>query len=273
MTSQEQVYIVRENEDGESRVIFGDGVRGSRVPTGARVTAFYRFGAGAATPPAGSIHQLAKPSKGLARVRNPVAACCGADAEPSDQLKTYAPRSALLLGRAVSLADLEAATASTEGVRAVRAEWRWNLTKQRPVAQIFYIGDTALDEPITQRLLGLTEPGTPIDVTPATPLARTLALQITIDERYLEDDVLAGVREVLMDPESGLLAPERIGIGLPLFRSRIYEFVLRTAGAEAVTDVQFNGATLGDWGVSPGAGNYFDFEEGALLLNGKDENE
>ena len=45
---------------------------------------------------------------------------------------------------------------STEGVRNVRAEWRWNLLRQTPVAEIFYIGDAALDELITQRLRGLT---------------------------------------------------------------------------------------------------------------------
>jgi hypothetical protein len=264
-------YIVRENDRGETSVIFGDGSQASRLPTGARVTARYRFGAGAAVPPAGGIHQIARPAKGLISVRNPVAAFGGADAEPADQLRRYAPRSALLLGRAVSLADLEAAVAATEGVRSVRAEWRWNLLRQAPVAQIFYIGDAALDEPITQRLRGLIEPDTPIDVTPATALPRTLAIQIGIDPDYLEATVLAQVRAVLMDPLNGLLAPERIGIGVALFRSQIYEFVCAVPGTATVTDLQLNNAAFTAWGITPGAGNYFDFEKGALLLNGKNQ--
>jgi hypothetical protein len=264
-------YIVRENDHGESSVTFGDGIRASRLATGARVTAWYRFGAGAAAPPAGGIHQIARPAKGLTSVRNPVAARAGADAEPADQLRRYAPRSALLLGRAVSLADLEAAVAATEGVRNVRAEWRWNLLRQTPVAQIFYIGDAALDEPITQRLRGLTEPDTPIDVTPATALPSTLAIQISIDPDYLEATVLAQVRAALTDPLNGLLAPERIGIGLALFRSQIYEFICAVPGAATVADLQLNNAPFIDWGVTPGAGNYFDFEKGALLLNGKNQ--
>jgi len=269
--AEEQIYIVRENDEGESSVTFGDGIRGRRLPTGARVTAWYRFGAGAPTPPAGGVHQVARPVKGLSSVRNPVGAYGGADAEPTDQLRRYAPRSALLLGRAVSLADLEAAAAGTEGVRSVRAEWRWNLFRQRPVAQIYYIGDAALDELITQRLRGLTEPDTPIDVTRANPLSRTLAIQITVNPTYLEDDVLARVRALLMDPLIGLLAPERIGIGLALFRSRIYEFVADVPGADAVADLQLNNAPFANWGISPGAGNYFDFQNGSLLLNGRNQ--
>jgi hypothetical protein len=264
-------YIVRENDDGESSVIFGDGIRASRLATGARVSARYRFGAGAAAPPAGGIHQIARPAKGLTSIRNPVAARLGADAEPADQLRHYAPRSALLLGRAVSLADLEAAVAATEGVRSVRAEWRWNLLRQSPVAQIFYIGDAGLDEPITQRLRGLTEPDTPIDVAPATPLPGTLSIQISINPSYLEATVLAQVRAALMDPLTGLLSPERIGIGVALFRSRVYEFVCAVPGVASVPDLQLNYAPFTDWGVTPGAGNYFDFEKGSLLLNGESQ--
>jgi hypothetical protein len=266
--SNAQVYIVRQNDGEKSIVTFGDGVRGCRLVTGAAVTAYYRFGAGAVMPPAASINQIAKPVKGLRGIRNPVAATGGADSEPIDELRKYAPRSALLLGRAVSLADLEAAAAAVGGVRATRAEWRWNQDRLRPGAQIYYFGDSGLDDTITQKLAGISEEDLPIDVVPATGLVKTLSIQIEIDSRYLEADVVAAVRTALMDPNTGLLAPERIGIGLPLFRSRIYEFVLRTPGAASVTAILLDCAELADWGITPGAGNYFDFENGTLLLNG-----
>ncbi|HEX2854238.1 MAG TPA: hypothetical protein VHO24_13465 [Opitutaceae bacterium] len=267
-SSDAEVYLVRQNDDEESNVIFGDGARGCRLPTGASVVAYYRFGGGSAMPPAGSIKQLAKPIKDLRGIRNPVAAAGGADAEPASELKKYAPRSALLLGRAVSLLDLEAAAALVGGVRAARAEWRWNQLRLRPGAQIYYIGDSGLDSTITQRLRGLSEEDLPIDVVPATPLPKTLTIQIEIDPRYLEADVVAAVRTALMDTETGLLAAERVGIGLALFRSRIYEFVLRTPGASSVTSLLLDDVEFGEWAVSPGAGNYFDFENGTLLLNG-----
>jgi hypothetical protein len=262
------IYIVRQNDKQESSVIFGDGVRGQRLCTGAQVVAYYRFGAGAAIPPAGSINQLAKPLPGLKSVRNPVAAYGGDDAEPAEKMRTYAPRSALLLGRAVSLLDLEAAAAIVPGVRAVRAEWIWNEQSQQPVAQIYYIGDPGLDSVIIQRLRNLAELDTPIDVEIAKPLAHTLAIQITFDPALLDTVVLPSVRTALMNPYTGLLAPEQIGIGLPLFRSRIYECVLSVAGAISVAGLQWDGDDFEHWAMAPPSGSYFDFVTGTLLLNG-----
>ena len=182
--------------------------------------------------------------------------------------RVYAPQSALLLGRAVSLLDLEAAAAIVPGVRAVRAEWIWNDQSQQPVAQIYYIGDPDLDSVIIQRLRNLAEVDLPIDVEIAQPQAHTLAIQITIDPTYLDTVVLPNVRTALMDPDTGLLAPEQIGIGLPLFRSRIYEVVLSVAGAVSVAGLQWDGADFAHWAIAPPAGSFFDFEIGTLLLNG-----
>ncbi|MCE9579881.1 MAG: hypothetical protein K8W52_42580, partial [Deltaproteobacteria bacterium] len=105
-----QVYVVRQDDRGDSWVTFGDGVRGARLPSGAgNVVASYRFGAGAASPPAGSVSQLARPVPGLAAVGAALAAGGGADAEPAESLRELAPRSALLLGRAISIDDMEVA--------------------------------------------------------------------------------------------------------------------------------------------------------------------
>jgi hypothetical protein len=90
---------VRQDDRGDSWVTFGDGVRGARLPSGAgNVVASYRFGAGAASPPAGSVNQLARPVPGLASVGAALAPGGGADAEPAESLRELAPRSALLLG-------------------------------------------------------------------------------------------------------------------------------------------------------------------------------
>lgn len=265
-----QIYIVRQNDEGESIITFGDGVRGSRLVTGSNnLLAVYRFGAGKATPPAGSIHQLSKPVKGIKSVRNPVMASGGDDAEPASGLRIYAPRSALLLGRAISILDMEAAAASVGGVRAVRAEWRWNELRQRPLVQISYIGAAGVATTVSQKLRGLSDPTTPIEVDQAQAVDAALSISIAIDPRYLEPVVLSTVRTVLMNTESGLLSPEHVGIGSPLFRSRIFDAVLAVAGAVAVTGLLLNGVSFDPYGVSPGTGKYFDFENGTLLLNGK----
>lgn len=236
---EDHVYIVRQDDDGNSLVTFGDGVRGSRLPTGAQVTATYRYGAGAAAPPAGSIKQMAKPVKGVTKVVNPVAAHGGADAEPRDGIREGGPRSALTLGRAVSLADMEAIAAVAPGVRAVKGEWTWNEARQRPVAYIWYIGDSGIEADVAERIRSVSDPATPIEVKPSTPIPFFLSIDVEVDRKYVVDDVLAEVRDALTNTDSGLLAPENIGIGAPLFQSRLFEVVLSVQGALAVHAAQF----------------------------------
>lgn len=266
----DEVYIVRQNDKGESLITFGDGIRARRLPTGLdNVVAYYRFGAGKPSPPAGSINQMAKPVKDIKSVANPVAASGGDDAEPLSGLRTYAPRSALLLGRAISLPDMEAAAASVAGARAVRAEWRWNELRQRPLVQVWYVGAAPVAQAVIEKLNGLSDSVTPIEVDEAMPVPGTLSMSVQIDPKRIEDQVLAEVRHALMNPETGLLSPEHIGIGLPLFRSRIFESVLSVPGAVAVTGLLWNGSSFDPYGIKPGAGHYFDLESGTLLLNGK----
>jgi len=271
--SDEEVYIVRQNDDGEAIITFGDGERGARLPSGTgNVIANYRYGAGAASPPAGSITQIAKPVKGLQSVKNPVATSGGDDAETSENIRTYAPDSALILGRAVSIKDMEAVAAGVAGVRAVRAEWRWHSTRQRPVVQIWYIGEEGIENNISQTLHGLSDPTVPIDVKRAEGVPAKLSIDVDIDPGYVEDNVLADVRDALMNEETGLLAPERIGIGQPLFRSQIFWKILEISGTEGILGIQWNDQVLDSFAVKPEAGKYFDLEEGTLLLNGKGNN-
>ena len=264
-----EVYIVRQDDEGESSVTFGDGIRGKRLPTGtANVIAFYRYGAGQASPPSGAITQVLALVDGLQSIRNPMAAAGGADAEAAAAMQTYAPRSALTLGRAVSIRDMEAVALSIPGVRAVQAEWRWHSKRQCPVAFIFYIGENGIEASVTRRLKYVTDPSTPIAVEQATGLAVRLGISIMIDSRYVKDVVIEAVRALLTEQGQGLLAPERVGIGQPFYRSQLFGVVMSVDGVISVTDLLWNENAFDDFAKDPGAGNYFDFEKGSVLLTG-----
>jgi hypothetical protein len=284
-----EVYIVRRDDEGNFTVTFGDGERGARLPSGVdNVIADYRFGAGAASPPAGSITQLAKPVKGIKSVKNPAAAAGGADKEEAEDIRTNAPGSALLLGRTVSIIDMEAAALSVPGVRAVQAEWRWHERKQTPVVQIYYIGEASIEEKILERLRSLSEPFTPFSVKRARGIKSHLVIDMEINKRYIVSEVKKNVQAALLGEEDGMLLPENIGIGRPLFRSRIFETVMSIPGVAAVREMLwgrkqnlFTGLAVVSvremlWGIkqtpfkdfarTPGAGNYFDFETGSIQL-------
>jgi hypothetical protein len=132
-----------------------------------------------------------------------------------------------------------------------------------------YIGAAPLYKDIKAKLRGLSDGITPFAVEEALPVPAKLSLSIAIDPKRIAADVLATVRTALMDPATGLLAPERIGIGRALFRSRIFEVVLAVPGATAVTGLLWFGEPFFQYGIDPGAGKYFDFEAGELNLNGK----
>jgi hypothetical protein len=269
---EDEVYIVRQNDEGDSLVTFGDGVRGRRLPTGRdNVVAYYRYGAGQATPQAGSINQIETPVPGLGSIRNPVRASGGADAEGPERLRRNAPRSALILGRAVSMPDMEAVVLSIPGVRAAQIAWAWNGQTQSAGVSIWYIGDGDLEKTVKSRLEQVTDPGVAFTATPAQPAPAQLALALRLDPRYREPEVLTAVRAALLHPDTGLLSSQNIGIGKPLYRSKIYEAVLAVAGTSAVAHISWNGQTFDQYAQKPGAGRYFDFESdlGQVLLTVK----
>lgn len=265
----EQIYIVRQNDEGDTLVTFGDGIRGQRLPSGVdNIIAEYHFGAEAACPPAGAVNQLSKPVKGLQSVKNMLAAFGGADAEPASDIKKNAPRSALILGRVVSLKDMEAVAASFPGVKAVQADWRWNKQKQTASAHIFYIGDDELQAALSQRLRNLSDPSVSITVEQATPVSLYLSLTVRIDNRYLEADVIHQLRLALTNTDTGMLAAQNIGIGQPLFQSRLFEAILSVGGTVAVDGILLNRKNFGKYAVTPGAGRYFNLGDNDLTING-----
>jgi hypothetical protein len=263
----DRVYIVRRQDDGSALITFG-----SPLPTGVgNVVAQYRFGGGAAAPPAFGIKQIARPVAGLKSVVNPVAAAGGADAEGAESVRTAAPKTALLLGRAVSIDDFAAAAAAVGSVRLATAEWRWSPLRLRAVVQVWYVGPDGLARLVSQRLRGIADPATPIDVTQASGRAATLAVDVQTDPMRDTPTVLAAVRQALEAPGVGLLEPETQGIGNTLFRSAIFETVLAVPGAVAVRALTIDGASFHPYGRNPGSGRYFDFE-GSLSVTGSPSN-
>lgn len=262
----DEVYVVRQTDEGDSVLTFGDGKRGRRLPTGSKnVIANYRFGAGAATPPAGSINQIGKPATGLQSVANPVAATAGADAEAQEDIRGNAPQSILILGRAVSMKDMEAVAISVPGVRLAQAEWRWSATAQRPTAHIWYVGDAGLESSITMRLRNVTEASTPFDVHVATPRSISLYIGVGYDPRYDPESLTAAIHSVLMEAETGFLMPENLGIGQHFFRSQLYAAVLAVEGTTSIQSLLWanaagNPTPFSTYGKQQYAGHYWDFE-------------
>ena len=105
----ERAYTLDVDEQDRNFIVFGDGMRGARLPSGVNnVRATYRKGLGKdGNVAADKLTQLMTRPLGLKSVSNPLAAQGGTDPEPASAARQSIPLVTRTLGRAVSLLDYE----------------------------------------------------------------------------------------------------------------------------------------------------------------------
>jgi hypothetical protein len=236
----ERVYRVVMAEDGAATILFGDGVNGARPTTGVgNVTASYRWGAGAAMPPAGSIKQFSNPAKGLTRVVGPLGPYGGADAEAAEEMRSAAPSAMLSLGRAVSVADFEAMVRGYSGIANAAVAYSWDEARHEAGIMVWIVGTAGdVSAPLAAFLGDRAVPGLLVRVANAVavPVPR-FDVTIKTAQGHSPETVREAVRAALFDPLAGLFSPGRIGISKPLFRSQVLAAIHAVPGVEAVTSI------------------------------------
>jgi predicted phage baseplate assembly protein len=120
----ERAYTLNTDEQGRTLVVFGDGLRGARLPSGVNnVRATYRQGVGkAGNVRADQLTQLVTRPLGLKSVSNPAAAQGGTEPEGADQARRSMPIGTRTLGRTVSLLDYEDFARAFNGVAKAQAQ-------------------------------------------------------------------------------------------------------------------------------------------------------
>ena len=120
----ERAYTLSNDEQGRAWVVFGDGVRGARLPSGVNnVRARYRQGLGREGNVGGDkLTQLMTRPLGLKSVSNPLAAQGGTDPEPTGQARRTMPLGTRTLGRVVSLLDYEDFAMAFAGIAKAQAQ-------------------------------------------------------------------------------------------------------------------------------------------------------
>jgi hypothetical protein len=263
------VFVTREDNQGNTHVMFGDGLAGARLPTGVNnVVATYRVGAGAASPPAGKLTVIAKSYPGLRAVLNPVAVSGGSDPDPPDQIRRYAPRSVLTFGRAVSVFDFEALAAQVPGVTRASAVWAWNDTRQRTLVTVYVGDDSGAAAAATTALAAAGDPNRPVLVVQATQIPVALTLTLLVTPGMDTTIITAAVVTALTDIEVGLFGAWNMGIGQTVFESQIEAAVLGVSGAVALTAQGFiaNGITEAGPLHNPGEGAFYTLDPADINL-------
>ena len=233
------VFVTREDDEQKTHVAFGDWINGAGLTTGAQVTAYYRIESGAEKVEPGGISVISKPIAGVRGIRQPMAAGGGADPDPRDHIRHYAPKSVLTFGRAISADDYDAIAARAPGVTRVRSYFAWNAQEQRATVTLYVGDDVAAVTSARNALLLSADPNRPVSVLAATQVRTALLLAIRVEPGRILEDVVAQVKAALADPDTGLLGLRRTGVGESIYFSQISERSLSVPGVDAVTFALF----------------------------------
>ena len=200
----DQVYMTQPQQDGKTRLIFGDGKRGARLPTGTEnVVATYRTGIGQeGDVDQNSLSLLRHRPFGVRGVTNPVPATGASGREPADSAINRAPKAIRALGRIVSLRDYEDFTANFAGVsKAHKALWTGKSTivdiavadaQGKPLER-----DSDLYRTLVRAIHINRAAPHQVLVDPFEPLFFNVEARVLVDRRHRRDAIEAAARSTL----------------------------------------------------------------------------
>jgi hypothetical protein len=261
-----RVFVVSRSPDQTvTTVTFGDGLNGARLTSGTgNVVASYRYGSGAASPPAGRLTTIAQPQPNLASIQNPVPVSGGADPQPPQDVRADAPASVFTFGRAISAADYETIARQAPGVSRVAASWSFDRGLRRALVTVHVDGGPAAAAAASAALAGADDPNRPVLVLAATPIELSLSCALVIAAGRPVPAVVAAAAAAV----AGLFSPGRMAIGQRLYRSAV-DAALMVPGVAAVHDLTVTGAGQAlDELLDPGGGAFFDLPPGNVTIAG-----
>jgi hypothetical protein len=241
----DRVYVTRPNSGAGLTVQFGDGVQGSRTPTGtSNIQAQYSKGTGlAGMVAAGQLTQLLDRPQGLQSVTNPSPATGGADPATPASARQSAPLPTLTLGRIVSLEDYQNFALAFAGISLALATWTWFGNTRGIFLTIAGEGGTILnrtDNVVVNLMQAYQNFGLPnVRVLPVSYVPKNfeIGMQVKVDSpTYDPSQVIAQVWQNL----SAAFAFGQLAPGQSVAASKVIEIAQDVAGVLAVALTAFN---------------------------------
>jgi len=198
-------YMLRQDDAGVTRVLFGDGIHGARLHSGTdNVTAVYQKGIGlAGLVDAGQISLLETQPLGVSEVINPLPSAGAADREAAADIRANAPLTVLTLDRIVSLSDHGDFARSFSGIAKAAAVWVLDggvrvvhVTVAAANGGAVPAGSELSDNLLTA-MRRLRDPFQPLRIDTYEPLTFNLAINVLVDPDFRPDLVLPAVESAL----------------------------------------------------------------------------
>jgi hypothetical protein len=207
LAADDRKFITKTDDESKTTVVFGNGRRGARPPTGREnITAVYRNGIGRpGNVKAGQISQLATRPLGVKEVVNPLPSSGGADREGRDQIKKNAPLGVLALDRLVSVKDYADFTRTFAGIGKASAVQLSDGAREVIHVTVAGADDIAL-EPISdlykmlvRALRDFGDPHLVVEVKPREMLSLIIVAKVGVLPDYAWELVEPRVRAALFD--------------------------------------------------------------------------
>ena len=199
-------FVTRTDDEGTTRLVFGDGQHGARLPTGVQnLRAVYRNGIGApGNVKARQISLLASRPLGVKEVINPLRASGGANREDRDLARENAPLAVAALDRLVSVQDHADFSRRFAGIAKASALRTSDGRRELVLLTIAGVDDAPIDPAgdlmrnLTTALRELGDPDLPVRVLPRELLALVLSANVAILPDYEWEPVAAAIRAELL---------------------------------------------------------------------------
>lgn len=231
-------YLTRTDDDDAISVVFGDGVRGARLPTGQNnVRATYRNGIGSGgNVKAGQISLLANKPLGVREVVNPIRASGGADKDTLEAGRRNAPVAVRALDRLVSVQDYADFARTFAGVgkaAAARLAGAGRWTVHVTIAGVDDIPIDVTSDLLRNLRLALHRHGDPhlhVDVAVRERLVLVMSARVRVKADHRWESVEAALRGALL----GRFGFERVDLAEDLLVS---DAIVAAHGVEGVDSV------------------------------------
>ena len=234
----DRVYTLRREDDGNTSVVFGDGINGEQPPTGVEnIVASYRKGIGAVgNVAAATLTLLQTRPLGVQAVGNPVPASGGTDPEAAADIRANAALGLRTLGRVVSLQDHEDFARAFGGIAKALATWTRHGRGRGVLLTVAGAdgADVPPGDPIGSRLLAAladaAQSQVPLRLASYRRAAFTFGATLWLDPAHDRDTVLAAAEA----RARAAYAFDRRAFGQPVTRSDVTALLQATPGVVAV---------------------------------------
>lgn len=238
-------FISKTDNDDKTTIIFGNGKKGARLPTGTEnIKAEYRSGIGKqGNVRAGQISLLTTKPLGVKAVINPLRASGGANRETGDQMRKNTPLAVKALDRLVSVQDYEDFCRVYAGIGKAHAVELSNGRQQIVHVTIAGAEDIPIDENsdlfnnLHQALHDLGDPHQAIELAIRELLFIVIEAGVAILPNYQWEPVIKEVRERLLDAFSF----ERRELGQDVVLSEVISVMQSVRGVDYVDVDTFGG--------------------------------